>query len=415
MSDLLNLAEMEHIDPEYIPEILPVDARLSMRGPVATFIELFDRAVSVSPAKEVIPGTGFALLETFVSTDSEVAHARITATDGEQTVSVVADGINVLMAGSVLIPGRRMLDILKLAPSTMVRIEVLGNTATIRSERAQWTVQTPVGDSLPPLPTGEGIDMHSVPRKSLLTALVVARRAVAATSARPALMQASIELGHITACDGGRVHRQTIDNFPQGLSLSIPLKVMDELVKSLKASESEFVQVGSNNFHLVFKIDSDSIIAQRLLIRFPDVENLLLGPAMSNQHSLTIDPKELAEVIKRVRVNSDPDFAAIYLALIPGKKDSGGLATHTLAVRARDRVGNTSQEVLECQWVGPNKARELCVNHRNLSDFLASYSGELAIFKIGDDTKSVRSPLFLEDKTLGFTGVVQQMRAGVLF
>lgn len=410
MSDILDLAEMEHDDPEYIPEILPVDARLSMRGPVATIIELFDRAASVSPTKEIIPGTTFALLETFMSSDTEVAHAKITATDGEQTVSVVADGINVLMAGSVLVPGRRILDILKLAPTSMVRIEILGNTATIRSGRAQWTVQTPVGDSLPPLPTGDGIELHNVPRKALLHALTVARKAVATTVARPALMQALIENGYITSCDGGRVHRQTIEGFPKHVSLSIPLKVMDEVAKALKASDSETIQLGSNDYHLVFKIDSDSIIAQRLLIRFPDVETLLLGPAMANQNSLSLDPNELAEVIKRVRVNADPDFAAIFLALTPGKKDDEGHPTWTMAVRARDRLGNASQETMDCQWVGGTKARELCVNHHNLSDFLSSYKSDIAIFKVGEDSKTVRTPLFLEDKTVGFSGVVQQMR-----
>lgn len=405
---------MESLDTEFVPEILPVDARLSLRGPVAVFIKLFERAASVTPTKEVILGTGYALLEAFQTSATEVSHVRITATDGDQTVSVVVDGVTVLMEGAVLVPGKKFLDILKLAPTAEVKIEVLGNTATLRSGRAQWTVQTPVGDSLPPLPNVDSIELQEVLRVPFLKALVVARASASSTSARSSLMQVQLRSSAITGCDGGRLHRQRIEDFPADIDMTIPIKVVDELIRQLKVSTSPYLSLGSNDYHLVFRIEQDSIIAQRLLVAFPDVENLLLGPAFSNQNTLTVDTTELAAVVSRIRVNADPDYSAIFLALIPGKLDTAGSQSWLLAVRAKDRNGNSSQEVIECQYVGSGKSRELCVNHRYLSEFLSSYPDVEAVFKLGDDTKSIRYPLFLEDEVSGFTGFVQQMNPAYL-
>lgn len=411
VNDLSSLAEMEHEDQEFIPEILPVDARLSIKGDVSKLISLFERAASVTPIKETILGTAFALLEAFPTSTSEVAYVRITASDGEQTVSVIVDGLSVLMGGAVLVPPKRILDILKLAPSTTAKLEILGNTAIIRSSRAQWTVQTPVGDSLNTIPDVESISLFPVPVDSFLAALTMARRAASTLSSRDSLMQLLIRGGTITGCDGGRLHRADLPGFPSSADLTIPIRVVDELAKSLRGTDSELFQMGYDDRILVFRIDQNSVIAQRLLLPFPSVETLLLGPAFSNQNSLTVNTKELSDVVKRMRINADPDYAGIFLSLQPGKKDAQGQLAWSLAVKTKDRQGNASQEVIECQWNGSGKPPEICLNHHYLSDFLAAYSGEFSSFKVGDDGKTHKSPLFLEDHTVGFTGIIQQMRA----
>lgn len=409
MIDLSFLAEMEYEDPEFIPEILPVDARLSVKAPVAKLQELFSRAAAVLPQKESIPGTAHALLEAVQTSNTEVAHVRITASDGDQTVSVVVDGVTVLMAGAVLVPAKRIHDILKLAPSEVAKIEVLGTAALIRSGRAQWTVQTPVGDSLSTILDVSDIELQDVPVGPLVSALSIARRAASNTDARLALMQVQIRNGTVTGCDGGRLHRADLREISTTTDVTIPVKVADELIKALRATDAEFMQMGYDDRHLVFRIEQDSIVAQRPLIPFPEVESLLLGPAFSNTNSLTVDRRELADSIKRVRINADPDSAVIFLSLVPGKKDDAGHLSWSLAVRSRDRQGNASQEILECQWVGSGKPREMAFNHHYVSDLLAVYDAETAIFKVGDDTKTLRTPLFLEDRVTGFTGIVQQV------
>lgn len=137
------------------------------------------------------------LIEGFAADSSATSYVKISATDGEQTISVVVEGIKVAMAGAVLVPAQKILEILKRTPTDSVKLEVLGNSATLRSGRAQWTVQTPTGDSLPPTPDISDIELHSVGRKPLLRGLEVARKAVAGTAARPALMQAQVRDGRL--------------------------------------------------------------------------------------------------------------------------------------------------------------------------------------------------------------------------
>ncbi len=411
MTDILTLAEMEHEDPEFIPEILPVDARISVKAHASVWLHLFSRAAAVTPTKEIIPGTSYALLEAVQSTASSAAYLRITAGDGEQIVSVVADAVTVLMEGRVLLPAKRILDILKLVPSDSAKIEVVGTGALIRSGRAQWTVQSPVGELLSTFLDVSSVKTQAVEVGPFVNALSVARRAASPTSAWLGLNQLLIRNGTITGCDGGRLHRASLQALDTSMDLTIPVKVVDELLKALGGTSSSHFELGYNSQHLVFRIDQDEIVAQRLLAEFPSVENLLLGPAFSNVNSLTVDRKELADVIQRVRVNADQDTAALHLILTPGKKDANGEISWSLAVRTKDRSGNAAQEIIDCQWVGPTKPRSLVVNHRYLSDFLAAYSAEMVIFKIGENSKTQPSPLFIEDTEVGFTGIVQQMLA----
>ena len=152
MTSLLELVEQETDDIELIPEILPVDARVAISGQVSEMIELFDRAVAIVPTKPVIANTEYVLLETFDASTLQVAHTQVSATDGERCIAALNDTLKISMFGSVLLPGKKVRDILKLAPQPTAQLVVLGNTATIRSGRAVWTIQTPVGDTLPPFP-----------------------------------------------------------------------------------------------------------------------------------------------------------------------------------------------------------------------------------------------------------------------
>lgn len=405
MSDLLDLVEMQHADPEMMPDIVPVDTVLSVKAAASTLITIFERAAAISPlpTKESYPDTAHARLEA-ISAGESVAHCRITATDGEKTVSVVSGNVVVSMAGQTLVQPRKILDILKLVPTGTVKIEVIGNTTTIRSGQAQWTIATPLDARLAVAPDLGDIEMHAVPRQAFLEALAITRRAVSTTAARPALQQALVRNQVITSCDGGRVHRQHIDELGEMLDFTIPTSVMDEVIRACKDSDSEGIGVGMTEYHLAFQIDEDTIIAQRLTLPYPgDPEALINKAAFANQWTLTVERDDLAQVVRRVRVNADPDYSAIFLGI--QATDTG----HRLIVSARDRNGNAAQEVMECSFDGPGKGRELCLNHRYLSDLLASSPGTVH-FKIGDDTKTMRNALLVEDLLSGFTGVVTQMR-----
>lgn len=407
MADILDLAELEG---ELAPEILPIDARLSFEADKPLLLKMFERAAAVTPVKEIIQGSAYALIETFEDSADTDMHLRVSATDGEQTIAISRDEVTVRMSGRALVPAKRFVDILKLAPTERIKIEVLGDRALIRSGRAQWTVKTPTGDSLPPLPNVDDVQMWEVPTEAFLRALTVTRKAVAG-SYRPTLMQAEVANGHMTSSDGGRLHRQEIEGLQKTLTFTLPAKVMDELAKALRVHEEEQFELGVSESHLSFRFGQDTLIASRLLLAFPNVDSLLLEPAFTNEDALAVHRQELIDVIQRVRVNADQDYASVFLGLVPGKKDENGKVKVSLAVRARDPLGNTAQEMLPCGFKGSlKKARELCINHKYLTDMLSCTDADAVLLRLGADTKTQKYPIFLEDKAAGFSGVIQQMR-----
>lgn len=405
--DLNELVEMEHDDPEMVPEILPVDARLSIRAPVEKLRMLFSRCASVAVAsadREVIAGTSNVLLEA-VRPVKAAAYLRATATDGEKTVSVIADGVNIGMEGKVLLPAARVHEILKLAPGETAKIEVIGTQATIRSFRALWTVQVAPGDSLNVYLDTSGVQTDAVPLQSFTAALSAARRAASTTTAREALMQVQLRNGSFTACDGGRVHRALAKGLDETLDVTIPIGAVDEILRAAKASDAEYADFGYDESHVVFEASTGRIVAQRMLVDFPAaVDNLLLGPAFTNTSTLRVDRQELIDTVKRVRINANPDSAAITLGLVASKRGDWDLS-----VRARDSARNSSQETIECMWRGSEKVPEISLNHHYLLDLLETYPSPEVFFKVGEDTKTTKAPLLVEDEELGFTGIVQQM------
>lgn len=405
MTSLNDLVEMEDPEPEMNAEILPADARLSFTAPVGVLMEMFARAASVTPAKEIIPGTAHALLEVRQTSVQQASHVRVTATDGDQTVSVVMDQVTVHMDGAALVPARRVHDILKQAPTSTAKLEVISSALTIRSGRAMWTVQLPVGEELTGRLDVSGIELYPVSGEELAQALANARIAASATNARISLTQVQIRNGSVTACDGGRLHRVTVEDLSHEINVTIPAKSVDEIIKALKGSDEGMVAFGYDQTHVVVEVGRDVVVAQRLLIDFPDVEPLVLGPTFDNELVLSISRNDLLDAIRRVRVNSDPDSAAITLNVLPGKEDDLGL-TWILVVQARDRQGNAAKEAMVCSWSG-TKGRAVTMNHRYIADMLSILETDEVHIKIGPDSKTVKSPLLIQDPS--FVGVIQQM------
>lgn len=394
-------------DPELIPEILPSETRLALQGSASELLGVITRASRVVPDKEVVPGTSFVLLEARESVSGTQEYLRASATDGTIFVSAIGDDCVVRHAGAALIPGQKLKAILKMVPEDLVAIQVIGNEALIRSGQSQWKVQLPPGDSLPSSYVLTGITPVVLDRMPFLASLKAAEAAASHTSARAALMQVKVRDGHITGQDGNRIHRAFFsDN--SDLEMSIPLSTCLEVIQMLEASEDSHFRAGTDGRKMVFSADKDYVVSSSMIVDFPDVDPILIRSSMNVRNSLTLNTEELSNAIKRVRVNSDPDFSSIFLAVAKSREGQWGAS-----LRSIDRQGNSAHEFLSAHWDGPQAPREFCVNHKNLSDLLDSYPGVEVTFKVGDDTQSAKSPLLVEDDSR-FIGLLQQMRSDYL-
>lgn len=409
MTERPSLLDLSELEDDLVPEILPSSASLSVKAKGWRFRELFSRAAGVSPLREIVPGTAYALLEAIPATVSQVAFLRITASDGEQTVSLITEGADIKVPGSVLLPPKRVHDILKLAPTEDIDITVVGPTALIRSGRARWTVQVPEGEisDLTDLEEVGNIALVPVPVPAFLGALKAVQVAASTTNARVSLMQVLLKDAAIVATDGGRLHRAPVPGLDGSLATTVPIGVVAELLRSLgpvAGNPDEVMEFGYDDQNLVFRINGDVIVAKKMLLHFPDVSSLLMAPRVTNSLNLVVDRAELLRAVERVRINADPDVSVVTLATVRGIRSADDWL---LEVRSRDRSGNTAQEVMDCQWSG--KAMEVSYNHHHLTDLLAVCVDSDLVFKLGVDTKSSKTPLYVEDTESGLIGIVQQV------
>lgn len=361
--------------------------------------DLVNKAISVVPTRDVMPVLRHFLVQL------APGRLRLAATDLELAVLASTPAVTAEVTQTLVLPARKLLAIVREAPEGDVVIDVAGEFATVRAGTASWTLQLHDCSDYPLLPDPAEVEMHPVGREAFLGALAAVRHAVGRDSGRPPLMQVDIAVAadgtaKVTACDSVRFARSVLPAFP--LSMQIPSGALDSLVKTLEATEQPEVHVGETGSHLVFRVSDTTFLASKMMARFPDVDKLLLKPALENRLPLTADSAELARAVRRVRINADPETSAI------GLRASAG----ALAVVARDKYGNRAEETIAAGWTGPE--RLVVVNHQFLTEMLAAHPSPACRFLLGPEAGKKKSVLMLRDDETGTIGIIYQMLASLV-
>jgi DNA polymerase III subunit beta len=369
----------------------PTDtAQLGFTTKKFVLLTLLDRASSVVPSRDVMP-----LLKNFQITVETPGRLTVVATDMELSVVTTTEMVTVETPGVAIFPAKKFLDILNQGEDTDVQVSVSAGTARVVIGRTSWSLRLLPGADYPDMPDVGSIEFTSVDREKFLVGLQSVRYAAAREVNRHSLMMIDVTEGLFTACDGTRIQQAPL-GAELDLSLQIPVGAIDNLVKLLKASELDKIEIGLSDTRLVFRIGTDLFLINKLMAQFPDVEELLLRPALSNKDRLTVDRAELETAVRRVRITADPETSAIGLVLTPNR----------LVVTSRDKLDNGAEEALSVEWLGSN--RTVVVNHKFLLELLAMYGGMSCAFYLGPDSRSRKSPLLLKDDS-GSIGLIQQM------
>lgn len=351
---------------------------------------LLEKAFTVIPARDVMP-----VLKCF-QFQLEPGRLRVIASDTVTSLIASTPMVTVSATGVNVFPARKLLDIVKSAGGEEVDIRVEGTTAHIKIGRAGWTLKLLSGSDYPPMPYIAEAEYTTIGREDFLNALLAVRYAASRDPNRASLNIIDITDGKLTACDGARIQQICISDFP--INLRIPISAVDDLQRLLKISELDTVDVGQSEHKLIFRFAQDVYTVSKLRAAFPDMEAQMLRPAMENRHELCCARADLIAAIKRVRINADTESSAIALELADGH----------LTVSARDKFNNSATETIDAQWAAP--ARTVMLNHKFLMDLIYNFGGDTLNFKLGDDSRTRRTPLLLKGDD-GAVGVAQQMNA----
>ena len=379
-------------------QVVP-DVNISFETKRFALQSLLDKAATVLPTRDTVP----VLKNFLVEVDDDPQRLRVIATDLELSVLAVSEVVSVGQAGTGVFPGARLLELVREASDGDVAVKVDAGVATIEVGRTSWTLKLLDGSDYPALTDVAEVDFSTVDRARFVQALTSVRGAASSEAMRLALMMIDVSDGRMRAADGVRLQQVTLEKWPKGLDFQLPVAAVDTLVRLLRSTDLDTISIGQTEDFIVFKIASDYYVANKLNAEFPDVDTLLLKPALANKHRLTVDREELESAVKRVRVTADPETAAIVVSL----------TKNSLTVSSKDKYGNAAVEELDSGWEGSD--REIAFNHKHLLDML-SMAGDVKTceFLLGDDTKTRRSPLLLSDEKTGLVSVLNQIRIDFL-
>ncbi len=387
MSDLLSAIMSDDETDSAIP-----DPAWVMSFEIKKFVlqALLEKAITVVPTRDVMP-----VLKCF-QCQLDPQRLRVVASDLEMSLIAATPMVSVSQPGTAVFPAKKLLEVVKSAEDADVKIDVRSTTARIRIGRASWTIMLPGGHDYPAMPAITESEFTTAGRKAFLDAIVSVRYAASRDPSRANLNIIDIADGKLTASDGSRIQQLPIANF--GQRLRIPISAVDDLLRLLKISELEAIDVGQSNDRLIFRFGSDLFIVNKFYAQFPDMEAQMLRPAMENRHSLDVSKAELLDAIRRVRINADVESSAIALELVPD----------AITIAAKAKSGNTASETIDATWTGTS--RTVMVNHRFLTEMINTYGDATCNFKLGDDSRTRRTPILLRSGD-GSIGCVNQMNA----
>jgi len=234
--------------------------------------------------------------------DGKVA---LEATDMELGVRVALDAAETT-DGSVVVPGRLLLDVVRSLPRDDLSLEYRSSQQDVElvSGGAVFHLRTLPSEDFPKLPEGPPDDSLRVPAGAFVETVGRVARSASRDETRPHLTGVLVTVEgselRMVATDSYRlsVKETTLDQALSGsLEANIPARTLQELARVAAAAEADEIRVAARENQVVFSV-GDTVLSSRLVEgRFPNYQQLL---PESYEHELRIERAEIVEVVRRM-------------------------------------------------------------------------------------------------------------------
>jgi DNA polymerase III subunit beta len=301
------------------------------RDELARVLGLVGRAVSTRGAVQILGGLLLA---------SENGSLRIAATDMEMSLRGEADA-ELDGDGSVVVPGRLLLDIVRLLPSGEVTLEHEADSSTLQITcgSASYRVNTYRAEDYPRLPEVSPESLVTVSRQALLETIARVSRAASRDESRPVLTGILMRLEGPTlvmaATDSYRLavkETQLEQSVGRELEAIVPARALGELARIGQASDVEDIAIGVQENQVVFVVDGIILTARLIDGQFPNFRQL---KPEGFEAEVRLSREEILDAVKRVGVMAQRN------APLRMRFESGEL---TIQAQAQD-VGEASESL----------------------------------------------------------------------
>jgi DNA polymerase-3 subunit beta len=344
------------------------------------------RAVSPRTSVQILSGI---LLE------GRAGELRLAATDMELSlranVTAQIDG-----DGSIVLPGKTLVDIARLLPADDVAIEHKPTESVVHvtSGSASYTLHTYNAEDFPRLPELDVVETFSVDRESLLETITRVARAASRDESRPVLT------GILVSFTGGKLVMAATDSYrlavketdldasTPDLEAIVPGRALQELARI--AGSGDTVEVGVHENQVLFSTGGAWLTTRRIDGQFPNYRQLL---PEQFEHELTLPRGEVLEVVRRAAVMIQR-ATPLQLRFAEGE----------LTVLARTHEVGESRESMPVGYSGD--PLEIGFNADFLRDGLESIDGDDVRFKLISPLR----PAVLQGEHDDFTYLVMPIR-----
>jgi DNA polymerase-3 subunit beta len=295
----------------------------------------------------------------------------LAATDMELSLRTSLEA-QVESGGSVVVPGRLLLELARLLPDPEVSIEHRLEEAAveIRSGSASYRLHTYNAEDFPRLPDAEAVDRHEVDRETLLETVARVSRSASRDESRPVLtgVLMRFEPGKLVmaATDSYRLsvkETATEGSLPE-LEAIVPARALGELARIAQAGAG--IELGVHENQVVFSTGDALLTTRRIDGQFPNYKQLV---PEAFDHELSLPREELLDVVRRVAVMAQRN-SPLRLRFADGE----------LAVSAQTQDVGEARESLPVAFSG--EPLEIGFNAEFMRDGIESVGGEQLRLKL---------------------------------
>ena len=296
---------------------------------------------------------------------------ELAATDMELSLRTSLEA-QVETEGSVVVPGRLLLELARLLPEAEVAIEHKLEEAVVevRSGSATYRLHTYNAEDFPRLPEAEAAERHEVDRETLLETVARVSRSASRDESRPVLtgVLMRFEPGKLVmaATDSYRlsVKETPTEGAVPELEAIVPARALAELARIAQAGEQ--IELGVHENQVVFSTGDALLTTRRIDGQFPNYKQLVPD---TFDHELPLPREELLDVVRRVSVMAQRN-SPLRLRFADGE----------LAVSAQTPDVGEARESLPAAYTG--ELLEIGFNAEFLRDGIDSVAGEQLRMKL---------------------------------
>jgi DNA polymerase-3 subunit beta len=210
--------------------------------------------------------------------------------------------------GAVVVPGRLLLDIIRLLPPGAVSVRQEAGAATLELEggSASYRLNTFRADDFPRLPMIDIATLVVMPKSSLVETIGRVSRAASRDESRPVLTGILVQVeGNslvMAATDSYRLAvKETVLTTTVGAPLEaiVPARALSELSRIAQSEPGDDVLVGLSENQVIFGVNDVWLTARRIDGQFPNFRQLR---PEGFEAEVTLPRDEFADAVKRVAV-----------------------------------------------------------------------------------------------------------------